>query len=544
MLKNNLRRRWLPSAAGVAAFLLFQSPAAMADRIITKNGRVLEGTVEDKDESTYHIKLATAELDIPKSMVKEILVEGDMSKYKPKDDKEKDMLEKGFVRYQNQWMPKAQYEQSLKKEKDKIKKHLDEEAKHLQFADGWKFETAHFQIQGNCPKEKLDDLAALLEEYYKFMNTQIGMKASGTIQRKKMVVNVYRDEEDYLKSGGAPGGTAGYFSNEQETLNFYYDFEDEGFTRHVMLHEGTHLLTYLCNPKFEPPSWINEGMAEYFGSSKTGETGKRKMEPGQILDNRLLVLQEMEKGTAGTGKDASITDAYVPLDKWLSFSASYHEASAAKASVYQMYSYWWAFCHFMCTHKTYGKKFFSYFKDLYALQGFKTKTGYGGNDTGGVAFKVEPKEYTEKLMQTLGVKDIKKLDEEFRTWIKAQEPVGARGYFYVGRDLCMQRKYDEALVKLDQAIAKGYDTADTYIYRSRCWRGKNQRDKQVEDLRKAIVNNPVEPTYRSELASALRFDKEGRAEAIQQIKLAVELDPLNTWYPFILSELEKKDDDK
>jgi tetratricopeptide (TPR) repeat protein len=524
--------RKLASAALVVLGLAFvAAPAALADRIVTKSGRVLEGKVTKKDDNTYHIKLNTTEFDMSVESIKEVLVEGDMSGYVPKDDKEKEFLAKGLVKYNGQWISKDQYQQNLDKENAKRRKLLDEEAKHLQFATGWKFETAHFQIQGNCPKDNLDDLASLLEEYYNLMNTKIGMKASPALQRKKMGVNIYRDEEDYIRSGGAPGGTAGYFSNSQESLNLYYNFEDPGLTRHVTLHEGTHLLTYLCNPKFQPPSWINEGMAEYFASAKiTGERGKRKMEPGQILDLRLLVLQDMEKTT------------YVPVDKWLLYSDSYNNVSQAGGSPYQHYAYWWGFCHFLMSNKKYDKKFQNYFRDLYAMQGFEKKVGYGGLDTGGVEFTVEPKEYSSKLYERLGVKDPKKLDEEFRAWIKAQEPVGARGYYYLGRDLCQQGKYDEALKNLDTAIAKGFDTSECYASRASAWFAKHQIEKAVQDLKKAIEQNPTEPSYRRELALFLRTRKETRAEGIQQLRIAFELDPYDPSLEAEIKRLEKGED--
>ncbi|MFN0205754.1 MAG: tetratricopeptide repeat protein [Planctomycetota bacterium] len=517
------------AAAGAAAILL--TSTANADRLITKNGRSLEGKVTKKDK-VYHIKLQTAELEIHEDLVKEVVIEGDMSDYVPKDAKEKEMLEKGFVKYRNGWMKKEQYQAELAKENAKRKKILEEEAKHLQFADGWKFETKHFTFQGNCPKPILDDLASLLEEYYEYMNKHIGMKASAAA-KKKMLVQVYRDSEDYQKSGGAPGGTAGYFSDMQETLNFYYVFDDESFTRYVMLHEGTHLLTYLANPKFEPPSWINEGMAEYFGSARvTGERGKRKMEPGQLLDNRLLLLQEMEK------------ERYIPLDKWLAYSSSYAETSNNKGNVYEHYAYWWGFCHFACTNKKYSQKFFAYFRDLYNLQGFEAKTGYGGLATGGISKSVDAKHYTEKLLTYLGVKDIKKLDEEFRAWIKAQESVGARGYFVVGRDFVFAGKFDEALEKLTTAIDKGYDTAETFAYRSRAWMRKGQRDKAVADLRQAIQRNPVEADYRDSLSFYLSMNKSTKAEAIEQLKIACELDPYSPWLQSKLKDMLAEDTEK
>ena len=112
------------------------------------------------------------------------------------------------------------------------------------------------------------------------------------------------------------------------------------------------------------------------------------------------------------------------------------------------------------SNKKYDKKFQNYFRDLYAMQGFERKLGMAASTRVASRFTVEPKEYSSKLYERLGVKDPKKLDEEFRAWIKAQEPVGARGYYYLGRDLCQQGKYDEALKNLDTAIAKGFDTSE------------------------------------------------------------------------------------
>lgn len=525
--------RWMSRirAAAAGALVVCILPAlANADLLITKNGKVIRGKVTEKDANTYHVKLATVEFDLSKELVKEVLIEGDMSSYVPKNDKEKDNLAKGFVLYKSQWISKDQYAKEIEKENAKRNAVMEEEMKHLQFADGWKFTTKHFAFQGNCPKEILDDLAALLEEYYGVMQSQIQLQASPGLLRKKMAVNVYRDQEDYYRAGGAPGGTGGYFSPVQESLNFFYDFEDFAVSKHVLLHEGTHLLTYLANPNFFGPAWINEGMAEYFGSSKvTGERGKRKMEPGQIIDSRLLVLQEMEK------------DRYIPIDKWLPYSSNYGTVQTAGGNVYEHYAYWWAFCHFLAKSPKYGKKFFGYFKDLYSLNGFEKTSEYSGlYNQSGVVFLVKPEEYTAKLLSKLGVKDIKVLDGEFRAWIKEQKPAGVRGYFIVGRDLCGDRKYDEALVNLNKAIEKGYVTAECYAYRARVWEGKGQIEKANEDWLKAIEQNPVETSYRLELAFNYRVGKK-REEALKQVRVAREIDPYDTNVRAALEKMESKD---
>jgi len=515
----------------LATVALLAAPAA-ADRLVTRSGRVLEGKITEKDTNTWHVKLQTTEIDVLKELVKEVFIEGDMSTYVPKNDKEKENLDKGLVLFKNQWIKKEDYQRQIDKENERRRKEMETEAAHLQFADGWVIETPHFRFQGNCPKDVLQDCSSLLEEYYSLMTTKIGMKASPSLARKKMQVNVYRDEEDYLKSGGAPPGTGGWFSQVDESLNFYFDYEDPTFTTYVMLHEGTHLLTFLCNPKFGPPAWINEGMAEYFGSSRvTGERGKRKMDPGQILDNRMQLLTEMEK------------TAYVPLEKWLAYSTSYNDVEKAGGNTYQHYSYWWGLCHFLATSPKYGKKFMNYFRDLYQLNGFAKDVGYGWANGISVEFSVAPKEYTDKLLERLGVKDIKKLDEEFRAWIKEAKPSGPRGYFVVGRDLYIERKLDEALKYLDLAIANKHDTSECYAFRARVWRGKDQSEKAIADYKKAIEKNPVEPQYRIELAGELLSEKAkaNKAEGLKQIQIAAELDPFNPVIQWLLAEAQKKD---
>ena len=54
----------LSARASCVFTLLLIAAAARADVLVTKNGRVLEGKVTEKDANTYHVKLKTVEFDL------------------------------------------------------------------------------------------------------------------------------------------------------------------------------------------------------------------------------------------------------------------------------------------------------------------------------------------------------------------------------------------------------------------------------------------------------------------------------------------------
>ena len=65
------------------------------------------------------------------------------------------------------------------------------------------------------------------------------------------------------------------------------------------LHECTHLLTYLIDQQYVSQIWVNEAVADYFGSSTIEEDGRGKITitPGKIQTDRVLTVQRaIEEG--------------------------------------------------------------------------------------------------------------------------------------------------------------------------------------------------------------------------------------------------------
>jgi tetratricopeptide (TPR) repeat protein len=525
--------------ATAAALLAAPAPA---DRIVTATGQVLEGKLRDPDgkvpvpplqpETRYRFALESGTIYVPGSHIRSFEVEGDMADYVPRDDKEREMLDKGFVRFEGKWISKDRYALEIEKRRAGAAAKLEEERRASDWANAREKETAHFRIRANVPQEVLDEYADLLEAYYATFFRRFKVQPSPTLRRTKMRVNLFKNREDYVDSGGAPSGTGGYFSWLEGALNFYHDAADREFTRQVMLHEATHLLTYLMNPELYPPTWLNEGVAEYFGSAKVeGGKGKLEMTPGQILDHRLLLLQqEIDEGKAMT------------LESVLSTPHLGYR--------YRHYAYGWAFCHFLFESPKYGRKFDKFFKDVYGERGVEITQG-GGLAPSGVAKVVKPEDSIAYLKTCLGVRKLEDLEKEWHAFVRAElKAERGRGYFFLGRDLYqMAGRPDadeeegkdpvaEAIRNLDRAIEEmGYRTPDAYYYRALAHERKGNDAKAIEDIRVAIDLDPTDAILHAAYGGFLPAEK--REEALQEMRIACELDPTNLWLQTALELLLK-----
>jgi len=297
---------------------------AQADRLVTSDGRVLEVKRARKHpDGGYLLQFEHGELVCPEEFVLSVEIEGDMSDYVPANDDEKKKLEEGFVRYRGRWFSKPAYEAELGKEAKKRRERVEELAAHADFFSGWEKETKHFHVQTNTSPELLEYYCDLLETYYTLMNKRVGIKPTPSLRRTKMKVNIYKSRREFTEISGMPSGVAGFFYSVDQTLNFYHDFEEPAISDWVALHECTHLLTYLIDPQAAPRIWINEGVADFFGSSDItrNKSGKLEITPGKIQVDRILTVQQAIKD-AETAESRTEEDdewgsnrPYVPLEK-------------------------------------------------------------------------------------------------------------------------------------------------------------------------------------------------------------------------------------
>ena len=531
----------LARAALALSLLPVLAGSARADRLITHDGRILVVQKARKlEDGQYRLQFEHGTILCPSDFVKTVEIEGDMSDYVPANADEQKKLEQGYVRYQGKWMSKSAYQTQLNKEAEARRERVEELAAHSNFFNGWEEETKHFKIKTNTSPELLEHYSNLLEAYYKLMDKRVGIKPTPTLRRTKMRVNIFKNRNDWEKNNeaGVGGGVVGYFDFFNETLNFFHDYSEPSFSDWVGLHECTHLLTYLIEPQSAPAVssiWVNEGVADFFGSSEvtTDSKGKVKIEPGKLQVDRILTVQQAIKD----GDNVRLEDLLL-LTK-----PEFHSFEYAHA---------WSFVYFLNNSSAqYAKGFKKFFKEFYtAPKGVETSWEPYPNKQG--TARVIPREEVRRiLLDALKVKDVAQLEREWVDFIKGIEIDGPDARFKRGYRIVRTgntKQFDQAKEDLDAAIQDGFEDPRAYWARGLVNTVKIPgMQGGLEDFRKAVELAPLNPSYRYTLAQCLaglgvttggltiRFDKErdlyGSDEQLEEAKqhfgLACEMAPEN-----------------
>jgi len=522
----------------IPLFLLAAAVPAEADRLVTHDGRILEVKKARKLESgDYQLVFENGEISCPAAFVASVEIEGDMSDYVPANEDEKKKLADGYVRYRGRWMTKPAYTAELKKLAEATRARTAELAAHASFYDGWKKETKHFAFQSNTSPEILDSYAELLESYYDLMDQRVGIDPTPSLKKTKMKVNIYKSRPEFTQLTQAAPGVAGFFNFVDGELHFYHDYQDPSVSEWIALHEGTHLLTFLIEPQARPWIWVNEGVADFFGTAEISRNkrGKLEIDPGQLSLERVLTVQQAIK-------DGSV----IPLEKLFTVSRdSFHAFEYAHA---------WSFVYFLNhARPEYEKAFKKFFKDLYTLaKGVAFDLEPGGGNKYGSWKTVAPAEVRRVLLDKLNLKDVAALEEEWKTYIAGIAIDAPRARLKRGLTALRSSGPEEkaqGLEDLDAAIAAGIEDARAY------WaRGilrlivKGGLQESTDDLRMALERDPLNAGMRANLAQitcgltlrtpglTLKFDDdeeladlspEQLEEAGRQFALALEIAPEN-----------------
>ena len=529
----------LTTLALTAALLASSSPVR-ADRVITDDGRIITPKKVREEGDGYRLTFEDGEiLLLTKEGVKSVEIEGDMSDYVPKNDNERKKLEDGYVRYRGKWYSKSAYETKLKKEHEASKEKTDKMAFHSKWENAWTKETKHFAFKTNTSEEWLEYYSDLLEAYYSLMDKKIGIKPTLTYKRKKMKVNIYKSHDEFIEVSNDVGAqvgrsTLGYFWAYDDTLNFFHNYEEPEQATWVGLHECTHLLTFLIDQQYEPQIWLNEAVADYFGSAEVtvGKNGKITIVPGMLQTDRVLTVQKAIE----EGKDTKLEDLF--------------KISREKFDGFQ-YAHAWSFVYFLNNHNKgkLAKNFARFFRELYTrAKGIEYEQVPAANSTG-VGFKASPDEIRRHLLARLGIKDAEKLEQDWKTFIKEVPIDGPQALLKRGLRSVRMFDFAKALPDLDAAIEGGIEDARAYAARgaARAFGGSASDGK--EDLLKAVSLDPLNAGYRYQLSqlisgrsmggmggSGFRIERSGdektisNPEAKTQAALAWELDPENEQY--------------
>lgn len=511
---------------------------AHADRLVTKDGRVLACKKARPEAGGYRVVFENGEILLAdKALVRSVEIEGDMSDYVPANDDEKQKLAQGYVKYEGKWLSKPAYENVLKTNFEASKKRLEDIAAHTKFGDGWTKETAHFTFRSNTSPELLDYYCELLEAYYALQNQRIGINPTPSMKRTKMQVNVYRSYQDFVKNApwgpeGAGAGVIGFFTPTGQSLNFFHDYQDPPRSTWVALHECTHLLTFLIDQDYIPQIWLNEGVADYFGSSKVerDKKGKITITPGEIQLDRVLTVQQAIKagatstGTAADGSSVKKSEYEgrpdIKLEELFKVARESYKGFE--------YAHGWAFVYFLNNFENgkYQKTFDKFFKGLYTLENgipfeivnYATKSGTGK--------RVKPEDIRAYLLKKLGLKDTLQLEKDWKKFVAEIPITGPDAHLKRGLQSFYRFDLESALKDLDEAIQAG--TKDP-----RAWWARGQ-------ARSFSVLRRKEPKDREEAEKAMEEIQKGFADATEDLHKAVELDPLNASYRYVYSHLLAK----
>ncbi len=484
----------MTSARALVLALCLAAPAA-ADSLQLVDGRFVDSARITEVDGGYKVLYASGEVFVKKELVQLAYLSDASGQVVAKNDEERAKIEKGLVPFDGKWVSKAEREKQLAKRADEAKKAVAEAKKHQEWRDRYIVETAHFRFEYTIPPAKCKEYQELMEVYFETFMKKWGIALPAKLE--KLPVCFYHDEDSYYQVSGAPYGAIGYFRFVAPIeLDFYYERNDERQTLDVMFHETNHYLTYLINPKFNYPAWINESLAEYYGAS-TWDPKKKQMKVGNIQEGRLVVIQDAIAGDEWQGLEEMIRMA--------DFSA-------------KEYAWGWSFLHMLMESKKYGPAFQRFYIALATDKGVK-RVPYQADMQ-----QCEADEVIRLFKAHLKVTDLKVLEKEWHDYVKTLKLVSHRGF----EDAASWAERWGLRIKAGRyyktAVEKGTKNPLTFDAYATWLLQEGKTDEAIAMSNKAIEHDPFNPYFYLHLGVALieKGDKD-KGEAMK--RLALELDP-------------------
>ena len=484
---------WMRRALAVSGLVLI-APAAQADILALKDGRVIEGPKMTQDEDFVVISYKNGDVKVPHALVRSVISEtaGD---YVPRTDEEKEKYKEGLAPYQDKWIPIAKRKKLIEKDTAKELEQITEDRAHDEWGTRRKEESKNFRWEYTVPEHVKDAFVDRCESYYEIFTKDWKVKRDK--RKEKMKMNFFRDVKEFYQVGGAGPGTLAYFMFLGDyDLCLFYDQTSMEFTEMVLYHELSHYLQKLLNEDFKVPHWPGEGVAEYYGGA-LWDAKKKKMDIGLMQEGRLAEVKgDIESGTRLKLKDVVTIQAYTD------------------------YSWGWTLVHFFMSDSKLKKGFQKYLKGLANDKNVKRTMGSFN------LWFVSPEESLRYLMECLDIKDeqeLAALEQEWYAYIDTElvlEGVsglekGAVQAMNQGMRLRAKRLFKEALDAGSESANIHYRYAGMIRY--------EDRSQALELMRKAVELDPVTPIYWYSLGDLLEDSDEDEGQRIK--KLAIEMDP-------------------
>lgn len=488
-------------AAALAAIL--SAPAGAFDKVLLKDGRMVEGKVlkeaapGEAAGDVTRLRIGKVEIPIANALIDKTWIE-DLEGYVPKNKQEEDYLKKGLVLFEGSWMSRTRRETELKKRADAEKLAIAESLKRQDWRNAVTEESRHFIVTSNCTDAVRKEYVSRLEAYHKYFTDAWSITLSPGEVRGKMKVMLYRDYRDFLRVTKVPVGVLGFFSFVDQELQLFHDAEDPDSSLDTLFHEGNHLLTFLIDTGFRYPIWLNEGMAEYYGTAWIDERGEFHV--GELQHGRIVELRTAK----AAGKSLRLREV---LETEQPQFGSAHYAVA------------WSFVHYMMESPRHGKAFKGFFATLPRNRDLKTEHKTYSNIKGSLR---EPTldDVIAVLEDRFGA-SVEELEAEWLGWIEqAYGELKPQAYFDAamltlrnpqpdGSHLTMARDYFE------KAVGMGIERAACYRNYSELLRQGGTGDpdeagalepdpvRAWDMVQKAMTLDPVGPYNYVEAAAVL-----------------------------------------
>lgn len=490
----------LLGAAIVAALGLLSAPAAHADVLIMKDGRIFDGfTLEEKD-GLVEVTLKSGKIEVAKDLVEIVLKDSQEITFNPQTDEEKEKFAKGFVRIDGRWQKVKNAKRLIEKSlKDRLKL-AKEDLEHDEWMNCYTTETKHFVWKHTTPMSTTQRFIDSADAYYEVFQKDWGIKRDK--RKPKLTINFFADAGEYHQVSGAPRGALAYFMFLGDyDLCAFYDRLDADFTEQVVFHELGHYLHKLIDEEFKYPHWPGESLSEYYGGAKFDQDSG-KLEVGLIHNGRLATIKgEMERGDK------------IELEHMITTQG------------FEDYTWGWSFVHFLMNDKTHRKNFKKFFIGLATDKNIRRERGMAN-----LKF-VKGEEVLRFFMQTMKIEDMDALRElEMKWYDYINEELtftGENALIWEAKTAKSLGEDKRALELYEKAFEKNFDGAPASAHFD-YYRMLNDRrgSKAVKHLEAAVSKAPMTAIFRYTLGDILR-DKKGTQKELGEFHIAVakELDP-------------------
>ncbi|MEL6713575.1 MAG: hypothetical protein AAFP86_07370, partial [Planctomycetota bacterium] len=490
--------------------LLAPAPAAAApqnDVLVLKDGRVFPELDAEQMDGHVAIQLRAGTIEVADSLVDILLEEGKDLTFVPQTDEERERFEKGFVRYEGEWVNRTNARKAIEKMLKQRLTAAKEDLQHKKWKDRYREESKNFNWWYTTSSTVGERYMTAADQYFDIFAKDWRIKRNRS--KKKLTIRLYDTAKQYQRVADASPGVLGFFRFVGDyQLHVYYDRNDPDFSIGVLFHEVGHYLHKLLDEDFRMPHWPGESVCEYYAGA-TLDPAKKKLEVGLILNNRLAAIRrDMDAGRK------------IELKKMLSTAGG------------EDYSWGWSFVYMLMKDKKRAKKFKKFFTGLIDDPRCKRTS------TGGLGLRtVAGDEVLRYFMECMGIKDDEELLELQEEWyefiVEEMELTGEGAAFLEAKGLRQRGEREEAMEAYKAAFEENADAARASDHYSYFVLLDRTSDEALEHIRSAVQKAPLSASYRYDLGSTLEFharlnhddDEDMMTESTLHKNLALELDP-------------------